>query len=581
MKHLKFFSFLLWALLSSSLSFAQIQADWYLTLDSCRSVTNTSAVHAGKAPLTQAYQGEGVIVGIIDGGLQYNHPAFRDNNGQLRIRKVWDFDENGKPIVLSDPQAILARKFSYGSCYGFATTNHASHVAGIAASSGRYKGMAPASEIIFADFIIPMERDSLVFVYQRQLIKCIRDMYAYADSVGKPIVINISLGQNIGFSTELAALQKEFETLTSPGHILLSSAGNEGNVKEAAHYFNSGTNTSAEAVLSIMPVPMTNKLYVRSADSVELALTVPAEQKEAYQTSYVRLPDAPDGKKVYRLDITPKAEPAQAPFRMVVNANGKAPFEYFTVLCGIAASNTPGCTISNDYSVGIPASYPNVIAVANYAVEGSEMKMADASSWGPTWDGRNKPDVTAVGSVISAGNYYSPENTHDVVEAYPMDGKDSLETWCGQFGTSQASPMMAGIVALWLQANPKLTPEDIFAVINKTAKPLEQIPNNKSGAGMVDAYAGLLEVLKLPQAIDNLSIHQPQGVRFAVEGQTLHALGAEHGTIRVYDLSGRLVVQGALQAGHFSLQGVNSGIYAVQLNTGDAKTTGSTLIRIQ
>ena len=64
MKHLKFFSFLLCALLNSSFSFAQIQADGYLTLDSCRSVTNTSAVHAGKAPLTQAYQGEGVIVGL-------------------------------------------------------------------------------------------------------------------------------------------------------------------------------------------------------------------------------------------------------------------------------------------------------------------------------------------------------------------------------------------------------------------------------------------------------------------------------------------------------------------------------------
>lgn len=568
-------------LYSFSVASAQSLTDSHLSLDSCRAMTKTTEVNAGKAPLTQAYLGDGVIVGVIDGGMQYDHPTYLDENGNLRFRKVWDFDENGNPIVLTDPQAILARKCSYGSRYGYATTNHAAHVAAIAAGSGRHKGMAPAADILFADFVIPMSKDSLLEIYQRQLIKNIRDMQAYADSVNKPIVINISLAQNIGFSTELAAMQKEFESLTGPGHIIVAAAGNEGNMEEQIHYLNGGTNTSTTFNVKIMPAPMANKVYVRSADSIELIPVIPDDYKQMYQTSYVRLPDAPDGKRVYRLNISPKGMPAMMPFQVEIQVKGNATFEIYTTLCGIENSLASGCTVSNAYTVAIPASYPNVIAAANYAVNDGKMEMAPSSCWGPTWDGRNKPDVTAIGSVISAGNYYYAMNSSDVTEAYTYAGVDSLETWCAQYGTSQASPMTAGIIALWLQANPKLTPEDILAVIKKTAKPLEEIPNNKSGAGLIDAYAGLLEVLQLPQAIEELSVSQPQNVRFVLEGQTLHALGAEQGTIRIYDLKGQLVAQGQLQDERFTLPGLNTGVYAVQLNTNNAQTTGSTLIRIK
>ena len=66
-------------------------AETYLRLDSCRQLTHTQAVHDGKAPLTQAYDGQGVIVGVIDGGMQYNHPTFRDAPGMYvsRNKKVF------------------------------------------------------------------------------------------------------------------------------------------------------------------------------------------------------------------------------------------------------------------------------------------------------------------------------------------------------------------------------------------------------------------------------------------------------------------------------------------------------------
>jgi len=154
-------------------------ADGYMSLDSCRWMTNTRLVHEGKTPLTQAYDGQGVIVGVIDGGMQYDHPTFRNAQGELRIRKIWDKNEDGTEVELTDPQAILARKYSYCSLYGPMPTNHGAHVTGIAAGSGRYKGMAPASEIIFADVALNMHRDSTVELYQQRLVKIVRAMMAY------------------------------------------------------------------------------------------------------------------------------------------------------------------------------------------------------------------------------------------------------------------------------------------------------------------------------------------------------------------------------------------------------------------
>ena len=62
-----------------------------------------------------------------------------------------------------------------------------------------------------------------------------------------------------------------------------------------------------------------------------------------------------------------------------------------------------------------------------------------------------------------------------------------------------ATPCVAGIVALWLQANPHLSPDDVKAIIKaKSRKPEESLdyPNNTYGYGLIDAYAGIKEILK-------------------------------------------------------------------------------------
>lgn len=80
-----------------------------------------------------------------------------------------------------------------------------------------------------------------------------------------------------------------------------------------------------------------------------------------------------------------------------------------------------------------------------------------------------------------------------------------------------SAPAVGGIIALWLQANPHLTPDDVLGIIARTSKPCGdygKTPNNYCGYGTIDAYAGLLDALNL-SGIDGISKHNPQGIDIA------------------------------------------------------------------
>ena len=153
-------------------------------------------------------------------------------------------------------------------------------------------------------------------------------------------------------------------------------------------------------------------------------------------------------------------------------------------------------------------------------------------------------------------------------------------------GTSMASPVVAGVVALWLQAKPDLTPAEVLEVIRETSThPNNTLtyPNNTYGYGQIDAYQGLLYVLNVLTNIPDLSPNQPQGVQFRVENRMLYAdFGDAHPkriTINVYSLDGRRLLTRSGRD-HISLATLKDGVYAVQIITDQRETTGSTLIRL-
>jgi len=121
--------------------------------------------------------------------------------------------------------------------------------------------------------------------------------------------------------------------------------------------------------------------------------------------------------------------------------------------------------------------------------------IASFSSKGPTVDGRFKPDITAPGNVIvsSVSRFDSNYNSTSPETVYGLnDGTNNW--WFGAMqGTSMSSPLVAGIIALWLQAKPNLTVAQIKTILQTRSitAGLGSLPNNTWGSGKIDAYAGI------------------------------------------------------------------------------------------
>ena len=257
--------------------------------------------------------------------------------------------------------------------------------------------------------------------------------------------------------------------------------------------------------------------------------------------------------------------------------------------CNIKTINLPG-SLERIVTVGAMhqcTSFTNIFGEdATYIALGSEKgHLSSFSSCGPTIDNRIKPDVVAPGhNVLSVYNsFYEPGPAENVEKkmAYKANafGKD-YAIWT-MSGTSMSSPVTTGVIALWLQANPNLTPEDIKGVIERTSHQPEPEfsgtdKNVYYGWGEIDAYAGLLDILGLT-GISEISKHQPAGLKFRLEGRTLHIDGIDSSeTVTVFDLSGRPVLRTETSSdGILSLPELSAGVYAVQVGH-----RGSTLIRL-
>lgn len=139
---------------------------------------------------------------------------------------------------------------------------------------------------------------------------------------------------------------------------------------------------------------------------------------------------------------------------------------------GIVACVSAGNSGPNAETVSSPGIAPSAITVGALDTKGTitrgDDELAKFSSRGPTkWDGLTKPDVIAPGVKITAAN---AKNGGYIAHS----------------GTSMASPMVAGCVALLLQARPDLTPAQVKALLTMTASPLPGLDANSQGAGLID-----------------------------------------------------------------------------------------------
>lgn len=157
-------------------------------------------------------------------------------------------------------------------------------------------------------------------------------------------------------------------------------------------------------------------------------------------------------------------------------------------------------------------------------------------------NGLRKPEVVAPGTHVSGSisHVYTPDWN---ISGYSEFNGISYP-WGSESGTSLSTPVVAGIIALWLQAKPDLTPQEVLALFNRTCwHPDESLdyPNNIYGYGMPDAYKGLLDILGLSD-IQAISHYQPQDVTIVPTSGGLRLTFTSEPTspinVSIYQLSG-------------------------------------------
>ena len=188
--------------------------------------------------LPQAYDGTGVIIGMIDVGYDYQHTAFRrsDDITKTRIVRVYDPDNStGHPAIIDGNE--LSGSIFMGTQIDTLTTDsydysHGTHTTGIAAGRhvNGYGGMAPGADIVLCTL-----RNLHASFSELDMINCIKYIYAYADSVGKPCVINISMSNRFGPHDGNDRVSKAVAKCVGPGRIFVVAAGNNGNISFYSH----------------------------------------------------------------------------------------------------------------------------------------------------------------------------------------------------------------------------------------------------------------------------------------------------------------------------------------------------------
>jgi subtilisin family serine protease len=456
--------------------------------------------------------GQGTIVGFVDTGIDVTHPDFTFPNGTTKIAYVWDQTIPGRPPP----------PFSYGyectsidiqaqTCPETDTFGHGTHVAGIAASSGRatgnYTGVAPDASIIFVKSGYEVCQGASWTFDTAQILDGIHYIVMKAKQLGRRVVINLSLGGNIGGHDGSDPLEVALDEFVKAGTPVVVAAGNGANDND---HIRGRLSKNGNATFQVGVMENTTDLAVdiwySTQDEVDATMSTPigrtftipvptGRTTTNYTTSYGNVTTmgtrSDHGGELYFEANSTSSLPTQGWSVTLrahqINVNGTWDAWVDTTSCsypGASFLSGTGYIIDQNDTIGIPATAHYVVTVGAYVTKTSWRGMngqeygsnnallgqvASFSSRGPTRDGRVKPDVVAPGSLIaSARSNAIPERPSD---------PDAFHRILA--GTSMAAPHVAGTIALMLQYSPNLQATQLPEILSSTARR--------------DAQTGLLE----------------------------------------------------------------------------------------
>ncbi|MDF1563985.1 MAG: S8 family serine peptidase [Deltaproteobacteria bacterium] len=525
-----------------SLSRAEASLPRRPLLDTSVPLIGADRVQTGEGlnlPLT----GKGVILGLVDTGLDYRHPAFDDAEGNPRVLALWDQTTSGTPPPgFSEGHLCDAASIADESCPAASDlVGHGTHVA--ATAGGRdhdYGGVAPDVRFVVAK--------SLSFTL---LAESARWIFDQADALGEPCVINMSLGGHYGPHDGTRLEEQVLDDISGPGHVLAIAAGNEG--LSNLHF---GATLGADPVRTVLYVEpgfgsdggfidlwfeddgATLDLALRDRDDSVLAETGPRGAtapgtlvlRDGSGAAYGQVqiawegPDPDNGK--YRANVV--LVPSTSPDTTAGNPAGTFWVLSLTGTGGVHAWIASNAMLGGGAAFGnreggdfLPGDSRTTVAMPGTAARAITVgaltsrkawtdrdgrpfeeaalivgDLAAFSSVGPTGDPSRtglKPEITAPGEYIAA-----PFGRNALI----MDRSMMLEEdVVAMRGTSMATPHVAGVVALLLEADPTLDPEAIETILTETATAdgfTGEVPNDDWGHGKIDAWAAAARLVGEP-----------------------------------------------------------------------------------
>jgi|GEM_PF-589452 len=462
--------------------------------------------------------GRGVIVGIVDTGVDFHHPDFKDAAGRTRFHTYWDQTARGAPPrgFGFGAEHTRAGIDNSGRLSGRDFAGHGTHVMGIAAGNGRasladsvgpYLGVAPGATLVcvrtfFTEFAVAVG---------------VRYIFDQAERLGLPAVVNLSLGSDFGPHRGTTPFETSLESMVAPGHLIVTAAGN------AAHGERHAELRPAAGDTAILGLRFPN--YARDSEDINFVnLEGWFDRRNRYRIAVLDPRGAAvatlewgdedvfaDGAKGtvrgwHREDlergtlfVSLEAHPA-APgvfaasgrwmLRIEALEVGPDPgLDFWVTNWNVDGTERPRFTdfVDPRETVGVPGTAAGLITVGAaetrncwptaagdrcYKETFISNDAAFFSGIGPTSDGRPKPDLYAPGyGVVScmAATITSENFTPEELALLEVPG----EPYMVLRGTSMAAPQVAGTVALLLERFPKMTKEEALARLRDRGSPSE------------------------------------------------------------------------------------------------------------
>jgi len=515
--------------------------------------SHTMEVHNGWN-LPQGYDGTGVIVGIIDEGIDYTHPDFRNLDGSTRIKYVWDhtLESTVNPQPFGYGKEYVGSQIDTSTQHFDAVFSHGSHVTGIACGNGNalnnYKGVAPGADIIVVKMNLSVNDDNFL----SSLVDAIRYIYFKADTLGKPAVINVSLGTYFGSHDARDIQSQAIESIIQEknGRALVCAAGNLGHAPIHLGYeatpdtamtwfqhsgsiitiqlwgdtsdfenvqFSMGIDrvvpdfklldaTDFSTVIPFIGLDRKDTLFSAAGNRLGIVRTTGDYRFGSYMLQYDILPDS-------NLNIA-SGDTSRYLWRLRTTGNGRLDGWSFDMVFDNLPDTLAFPPIRNykrpDLDQNIVSSFScsdKVITVGaftnrnyytnvNFTVTSAPSFQPGQrwvqSSKGPTRDNRIKPDVMAAGDwVLSCGTHFELPLLAAVEPAkVAAGGKHKRSS-----GTSMSSPVVCGIGALYFQRYPNASWLDfktaLLGCAEKDTFTGFNLPNNTWGYGKANAYLTL------------------------------------------------------------------------------------------